>query len=205
MKYSTSAKNVTSIDTEEAGESLSIFLSQQNDALARLRFEVYAILSSGGDLLVGSFFTSPPQATDPQGPPTRMVAYAVCPGAIGWVVYSSLAEPTVNKPGSESYGVDLGSSKGYSAPCGVYRVGQRYSYYAGATTDTSYTVVPGQKILSWSATAPSADGTVVLGTGRTIQVPKGQSVQAEPGSGLLMSESFIFTNVDWFIEFLESA
>ena len=205
MKYTTgNQNNFTAYDSEEAGESLAIFLSQTPGDSARLYFAVYAILSSGGQLLVGTFNSSPPIATDPQGQPTRLVAYASCPGAVGWTVRHGLAASYIGGV-HESYGVDLGSSKGIVSPSGVTRVNQRYNYAAGQTTDTSYTVAPGQKILSWTAVAPSTAGSVQLGTGQVIQVPAGAAVQAEPGSGLLAAENFTFTNVDWFIEYLESA
>lgn len=204
MKYSSSNQNnFTQYDSEEAGESLAIFLSQDPSDVARYRFDVYAILSQGGNMQIGTFFTSPPTATDPLGNPTRLVAYGSCPGAIGWTVRHRLAE--VGSANGESYGVDLSSSRGIVSPAGVTRVNERYVYASGQTTDTGFTINPGQKVISWSAVAPSANGTVQLGTGQVIQVPAGTSVQGEPGDTFLDAEAFVFSNVDWFIEILESA
>lgn len=186
-------------DGGDAGEGLAIFLGENFDSTARYEFLVEAITDQG-KLQVGRFSTSPPGATTPAGSPTRMVAGAVCPGAKGWAVSVT---PT-NKQ-DQTAELILASSRCCTSPIGVSRVAERYIYISGPSAiSTVYNVLPGQKILSWSALA-TADGSVALGTGSPIVVPAGASVSGEPMSGLLMIESFTFVNCDWFIELLESA
>lgn len=190
------------------GEGLAVFFSQNPADVGRYRFSVSAITDQG-TLLVGTFYSSPPSATSPTGQLTRMLAGAVIPGATGWAVDVACMNPAT--AGDETADIILVSSKCCTGPIGVSRVNQRYLYYAGSAIPgpTTIQILAGQVIKSWAATAPGAIGAVTLNfvsTGNTIIVPAGLSVSAEPGNQFLgNSQSITFTNVDYFIEILESA
>lgn len=181
------------------GEGLGIFLSQDSLSTVRYVFDVKA-KTDQGDLLVGSFVSSPPTATTPRGQPSRLVAVASCPGAQTWSVEIQALLGS-NAP-AEYADVVLASS---IAPFGggLQRVSERYAYRAGV--GGSLPIVPGQRLLTWSAIAGAVAGSVQLGAGDVIPVPANSSVQAEPGKGLLSVQNLTFTNVDWFVEYLESA
>lgn len=187
----------------DGGEGLAIFLTQKNTDVSRYRFNVIA-KTSQGPLEVGVFFSSPPTCILPTGSPTRMVAGAVCPGAESWDVYVTCAD---QNPADETALVVLTSSKCCTSPIGVTRVSERYAYFAGKTPALStFNVLPGMRILSWSAVASQGvDGSVDLGASPVIIVPSGFSVSGTPGQGLFDTEAFSFTNCEWFIEYLESA
>lgn len=191
-----------SFNGEGAGEGLAIFVSQDTNAVGRYRIVVKAITDQT-TYTVGEIFVSPPTATDPHGLTSRMVAAAVCPGVTGWTVQVRCMNAEIP---DETLDIILTSSKCCTAPVGCTRVGERYLYHSGAASaSTVYSVLPGQKILSWGVLSPSVAGSVTLGTGDTIPVPAGAGVSGEPRSALLIAESFTFVNVDWFIELAESA
>lgn len=73
------------------GVSIAISLSQRADSMAVWRFQVYA-QTNEGKRLVGEFTTRPPGAGDP---PSRVVAFASCPGAFDWRVVPFGPAPTV--------------------------------------------------------------------------------------------------------------
>lgn len=195
------------LDDETAGEGLAIFFSQGLADIDRWKIEVYAKLSTGQELLVGFFFVSPPSATTPKGPPTRQVAAAVCPGAKSWSVVVS---PVVGSQAAstETADITLISSKCCTAPVGVTRVNERYIYRAGSAIPgpVALTIEAGKTIKSWSAIAAGTGaGSIQLGTGNTIPLPNGDSVSADPNIQLPDTDTLTFTNVDYFVEMLESA
>lgn len=191
-------------DDESAGEGLAIFLSQRAQDTVRWRIEVYAILNHA-ELLVGVFYTSPPLATNPNGSPTRMVAGAVCPGAISWKVMVSAAEGWQNAP-QETADLTLASSRCCTAPIGVTRVGERYAFATGAGSGSTLTLKPGQTVKSLSAIATTGAASVQIGfTGGTIIIPNGVRVEFGPMPNLAPEALITFANVDWVVEFLESA
>ncbi len=197
------------LDDSNAGEGLAIFFSQGLTDEGRWRLEVFAELDDGRDLLVGTVFISPPTATNPIGPPTRQVAAAVCPGAKSWSVLAVNALNT-QSGASESADINLYSSKCCTAPVGLSRVNERYGYKANTTPGGSQlaSLLPGQTITRITAFGLVGGGTVVLGPGNTITVAAGVSINLEPKALIRLTTGFpdiTFTNVNWLIEFLESA
>ena len=197
------------LDDGDAGEGLSIFLSQDLESVTRWHFEVYAKLDNSSELFVGDFLTTPPDGTTPAGRPTRMVAFAVCPGAVNWsvIVYpeagSEAAEPEVCN-------VTLASSKCCTAPAGVTRVGERYSYRSGDTASGSsgltFTVLPGRVITSIGVIGKAPGGTVQLGIGNdVITVPTGMTLNLEPQAPMGPGTVISFTDALWTIEYKDSA
>lgn len=194
------------LDDGDAGEGLSIFLSQDLESVTRWHFEVYAKLDNSSELFVGDFLTTPPDGTTPAGRPTRMVALAVCPGAVNWsvIVYpeagSEAAEPEVCN-------VTLASSKCCTAPVGVTRVGERYSYRAGAAPGPAvFTVLPGRVVTRIQALALAPGGSVQLSAGDDlITVATGTTLVLEPKAPLPAGNQITLTNVNWSIEYLDSA
>jgi hypothetical protein len=194
------------LDDSNAGEGLSIYLSQSSDAQARWNFEVYAKLDSGENYYVGQFDTTNPGGTTPPGKPTRLVAIAVCPGATSWSV---IVTPSVGAQAApnEVANVTLSSSKCCTAPAGLQRVGERYSYRAGvAVGAVPFIVTPGRVITRITALGVAPGGSVQLGTGEDIvTVPAGVTVVFEPKAPLFSSAHITLTNVNWQIEYLDSA
>ncbi len=197
-------------DGEKAGEGLAIFFSQGALDVARYRFQVSADVDQG-TLQLGVFYSSPPSATTPTGPLTRAIAMAVCPGATGWSVDVLRVDVPAEGPlTQETANLILSSTKCCTAPVGVTRVGERYVYGAGDSLGGADTVVvpAGRVIKSWSAVASGGtDGAVQMppAIGPIIAVPAGFSVSAEPGAAFIGIESILFTNVEYFIEYLEGA
>lgn len=202
------------LEGSNSGEGLSIFFSQSENDEVRWRFDVYAKLDTGAELLVGWFYVSPPSATDPKGPQTRQVGAAVCPGAKTWSVCVSPAlgsQVVLN----ETADISLHSSKCCTAPVGASRVGERYGYLAGTATGITQLVnslLPGRTVTSIAAVGLTGGGTVQINAGPVITVPEGvgmsldpraliQKIDASTGSSPVIT----MTNVVWVIEFLESA
>ena len=193
-------------DGQDAGEGLAIFFSQGPEDVSRFRFQVKAITSEG-TLQVGQFFSSPPNATSPTGPLTRMLAAAVCPGAKSWAVDITCEDSSVTPETAE---VRLVSSKCCTAPVGVTRVGERYLYVAGNVLGgtTTFQIPIGRKLTSWGVVASGVgNGSVQLSanTADIITVPNGFTAGAEPKAQFDGRESITFTNVTYFAEFLEGA
>lgn len=201
----------SALDTQHAtfdgsggGEGLAIFFSQEGGAIARYRFQVSAI-TNDGTLQVGTFYSSPPNATIINGNLTRLLAIAVCPGAISWAVdirRMVIGEGALSKETAE---VTLASSKCCTGPAGVRRVDERFAYHAGAGAGT-VTLLAGQTVTGISAVGTGPGGTVIIGGGDTITVTTGIGMSLEP-KGLISPgvPAIAFTNVDWVIEYLESA
>ncbi len=187
-------------DGSDAGEGLSIFFSQNGDSAARWRCLVQAFLGEGV-YDVGEFYISPPLATVRPGRLSRMVAGAVCPGATSWSVELSAVPDTEGLIPAETGDVILGSSKCYSAP-GVNRVAERYAYHAGV--NGNFTVLPGMKVTGIAGISTGA-GTIVIAGGNTITVPNGTSANLSPEGSIAPNSVIAFTNIDWVIEYLESA
>jgi len=202
------------LDDGNAGEGLAIFFSQSESDEVRWRFDVYAKVDTGAELLVGWFYVSPPSATDPVGPLTRQVGAAVCPGAITWSVAVSpaLGSQSANP---ESNDIALVSSKCCTAPVGVTRVGERYGYLADTApgiTQTILTILPGRTITSIAAVGLALGGTIQINGGPTITIPAGSGFSLEPKAliqkldgAVNPSPTIAFNNVNWTIEYLESA
>ncbi len=189
-------------DGSDAGEGLAIFFSQNGDSTARWRCLVQAFLGEGV-YDVGEFYISPPLATARPGRLSRMVAGAVCPGATSWSVELSAVPDSEGLIPAETSDVILGSSKCYSAP-GVNRVGERYKYHAGTGTQ-NFTVLAGMKVTGIAAFGLGGGGTIVIAGGDTITVPAGVGMNLAPGVSISPNSIINFTNVDWTIEYLESA
>lgn len=194
------------IDGGEVGEGLAIFFSQDATTSVRWRLEVSASLDDGSERLVGSFYVSPPLATNPLGALTRQVAAAVCPGAKSWSVVCYAAGGPIAAP-EQGASIELASSKCCTAPVGLSRVSERYGYYAGVVggVAASINLLPGQTVTRISATATGA-GFVTIGAGQTVLVPVGTSAVLEPRAPIPQIVAAIsFTNVNYVVEYLESA
>lgn len=187
-------------DGAEAGEGLAIFLSQNSNAASRYRFLVKAMIGQG-IFQVGTFYSSPPNATTPTGQLTRMVAAAVCPGATSWAVDVSSAD---DSPVDETAEVILSSSKCFTSPVGVSRVSERYSYLA-SNTNVAFTLPPGRVATRISLTALAGGGTFRIDANPIINVPAGVTVALEPKADLNVEPLLTFNNLSWFVECLESA
>ncbi len=199
---SKAAAQFCALDDCTAGEGLAIFFSQGLTDVTRWKFEVYAHLDTGQDLLCGSFFVSPPNATNPVGAPTRQVGAAVCPGAQSWQVIVSAAAGSQSAE-QESADITLTSSKCCTAPVGVSRVGERHGYLAGGIS-ASFNLFPGRTVTRISATG-TPGGSMQFNGGDIINVPAGLTVVLEPKAPMLLGPLLTFTNVTWLVEYLESA
>ena len=192
-----------SYDGADAGEGLAIFLSQNGNAVSRYRFLVKAMLSEGV-YQVGVFYSSPPAIAGDAvvGPLSRMVAGAICPGATSWTVDVSCADLTVTP---ETADIILASSKCFTSPIGVTRVSERYAYHSGTGVQT-LTLLPGQTVTGIGAFGLAGGGTIVIDAGNTIIVPDGVGIGLDPKAMVRSATPAIsFTNVDWIVEYLESA
>ncbi len=193
-----------SLDDEDSAEGLSIFFSQEGGAVSRFRVRVKARIDQGL-YDVGEFYTSPPLATAPPGRLSRMVAAAVCPGAVGWALEINLiTQPNQESIPEEVADIVLASSKCCTAPVGLSRVGERYQYAAGTGT-VNYSVLAGQKITGIGAIGLTGGGSIVINGGATILVPEGISANPEPKAPIPPNSVIVFTNVDYAVEYLESA
>ncbi len=202
MRINSKARTqIATFDGALAGEGLAIFLSQGATDAARYRFVVKA-MNSQMTLQVGEFYSSPPNATLPNGGLSRMIAAAVCPGVESWTVEITCAQDI---PPAETADVTLLSSKCCTAPVGVTRVAERYTYVTGTVTG-SFPVPAGKTVKSFSAIAGAIDGAVQIGPGNIITVPAGSTVSGTPGAAFIGNNvQLAFTNVVYFVEFLESA
>ncbi len=191
------------LDDSDAGEGVAIFFSQKETDAVRWQFDVYAKVDTGAELLVGTFFVSPPSITTPPGATTRQVGAAVCPGAKTWTVcaYPAAGPQAVT---NETANITLTSSKCCTAPVGVSRVGERYSYRAG-NSPAVFAVLPGRVVTRIYAQSTGA-GTVTVGAGSdVITVPVGTILVLEPKAPIPANTQISFVNINWTVEFLESA
>lgn len=189
-------------DDADAGEGVAIFFSQNGDSVCRYRVLVQAMIDEGV-YDMGEFYISPPLATARPGRLSRMVAGAVCPGATSWAVEVSAVEADVPIP-PETAEVILASSKCCTSPIGVTRVGERYNYKALNGTG-NFVVQPGMVVTGIATTGLSGGGTWSIAGGDSIAVPAGSSVNLAPEVPLSPGSFIAFVNVDWVIEYLESA
>ncbi len=198
---------IASLDDSNSGEGLSIFFSQNGDSTARYRVLVKARIDVGL-YDIGEFYISPPLATPLRpGRPSRAVAMAVCPGAIGWSVHVSAVPDEEGEIPPETADILLASSKCCTAPCGVTRVAERY-YYASADNEgilSNFVVKPGMRVTGIAALGYSGDGTVVVNGGDIILVPDGITANLEPGVSIAPNALIEFNNVNWIVEYVESA
>jgi len=215
---SKSGTQFAAIDDADSGEGLAIFFSQDGDAIGRYRVLVKALIDQG-IYDMGEFFISPPDIAStlpvptaaPFGRLSRMVAAAVCPGAIGWSVEVTpyFQVGTVNEPEApeELADIVLASSKCCTAPVGVNRVGERYVYIAGTAVGppTQYAVLPGQTVTGIACIGSAGGGSFTIDGGSTMLVAAGISVNFEPKAPIPPNAIIEFTDVTFAIEFLESA
>ncbi len=191
------------LDDADAGEGLSIFFSQAASDIVRWRLDVYARLDSGVELAVGTFWVSPPPSAFPFDRLTRLVAIVVCPGAVSWSVTCAAQTPETNEDAT----IELFSSKCCTAPAGVKRVSERYSYYSGIAggAPVAQPILAGQTITRIVANGTGAGG-VSSSFGPLITLAVGQTVTLEPKALTNFGATSIsFLNCNWVIEYLESA
>lgn len=90
------------------GDALSIGLSQQSNSIAVWTLEVFVKYHQQGLYKLGQIVTTAPGGAQP---PSRIVGFAFCPGAKGWVVRATC--PTVG----EIADIEIDSSKyGFGNP-----------------------------------------------------------------------------------------
>lgn len=196
-----------SFDGSEAGEGLSIFVSQPPTAVGRWRLTVKAITNQN-TYTVGELYISPPTATAPAGRTSRMIGGAVVPGVTGWTVECLCLGDGTGAIPNEEMDIFLTSSKCCTAPIGASRVAERYSYLAGSSVaPVNIAMKPGQTITRISLFGLGGGGTAVINSTATITVPAGATVVFEPKAPIpqLASQVLAFTNINWVVEFLESA
>lgn len=191
------------LDDSDSGEGLAIFCSQDGNAACRWRVLVKARIDQGlYDM--GEFYISPPiVAAAPAGRLSRLVAIAVCPGAIGWSVEMSAVKGAEAIP-YETADIILASSKCCMGSAGLERVSERYGYVSGTGTQ-NFTVLAGMKVTGIGAIGLTGGGSIVINGGNTILVPDGISANPEPRGPIPPNSVIAFTNVDYTVEFLESA
>lgn len=193
-------------DGAAAGEGLAIFFSQNGDSVCRYRCLVKAMIGEGV-FDVGEFFISPPGVTSIPGRLSRMVAGAVCPGATSWAIQiSAIPSNDEETIPAETADIILSSSRCCTSPIGVTRVGERYNYVADSSPSglSTFTVRAGMTITGVAAIGLTGGGTIDLG-GDSIVVPEGISMNMEPKAPLVPNQLITLSNVDWVIEYLESA
>lgn len=199
---------VAALDDTDCGEGLSIFFSQNGDDTVRYRFLV-KVKTDQGLYDIGEFYSSPPLATPTRpGRLSRMLAAAVCPGAVGWSVEVE-AMPAVGVEVAippEVAKIILNSSKCCTAPVGVHRVNERYLYSAGSVAvATNIVVPPGRTVTGIAVIGHTGGGIVSVGGGDTITVPENVSMNLQPGAHLPPNALISLDDVDYVIEYLESA
>jgi hypothetical protein len=111
---------------------------------------------------------------------------------------------------NEVCNVELTSSKCCTAPVGLTRIGERYSYRSGDTDSGSsgltFTVIPGRVITSIGVIGKSPGGTITVGIGNdVIAVPTGMTLNLEPKAPIPDGSVITFTDALWTIEYLDSA
>jgi hypothetical protein len=191
-----------SFDGAGAGEGLAIFFSQNGNASARYRVLVQAMIGEGV-YDVGEFYISPPIITTAiPGRLSRMVASACCPGATSWTVEVS-AVPAPDTIPAETADIILASSRCY-APFGVYRVGERYDYNSGSG-NANFVSLPGRRVTGIAGYGLGGGGSIQIPGRPLITVPAGISVALAPEASLLPNATVVLTNLDWVVEYLESA
>lgn len=94
---------------ELLGDYLSIHLSQPAASVAVWKLVVF-VLTSQGEMALGSFSTTAPGGLQPAA---RVVGFAFCPGATGWKVVAS------SSTADDIADLFLSSSKGSGAVFGV--------------------------------------------------------------------------------------
>ncbi len=198
---------LATLDDSDAGEGLAIFFSQGGESVVRYRFVVFARID-GGLYRVGEFYSSVPLATPIPGALTRMIAGAVCPGAIGWSVEVTAIwtlegddqEPVIV---SETADIVLASSKCF-AQIGLTRVAERYNYDSGNGT-ASFVVLAGMKVTGIAAIGHAGGGNFVIGSGSVVEVPANAGANLSPETSIAPNTVISFTDCDWVVEYLESA
>lgn len=191
------------LDDADSGEGLAIFLSQGGDSVCRYRFLIKARIGDG-TYDVGEFYSSPPLATTVPGRPSRMIAGAICPGAEAWSIEVSAVGDEDDEIVAETANVVLSSSRCCANP-GVNRVGERYQYATGTGASSNFLVLAGMKVTGISAFGLTGGGLVIIGSGDTIIVPEGVGANLAPQASISPNTSIDFTDVDWIVEYLESA
>ncbi len=194
------------LDDSDAGEGVAIFFSQAADSEQRWRLDIYARLDTGADSLVGTVYVSPPNASNPQGPLTRQVAAAVCPGAKSWSVAVNAALITGQTAANEYAAIELTSSRCCTAPVGVSRVSERYGVIASvANAPQTLNILPGQTVTEITAVGHGGGGTITV-LGVSIAVAAGATVRLNPKALIPAGVNALgFNGVDWSVEYLESA
>jgi len=195
------------LDDGDQGEGLAIFLSQSATDTTRWKLEVYAKLDNGAELLVGTFYTSPPIATLPVGSLTRLVAIAAVPGVAKWSVCARPAGGPV-AAAQESADLTLTSSHAWPGPSGVVRAGERYAYTTdhGGGGGSSFTVLPGQRVISWTCQSDGGLAALQISGGLTAVIPIGAKLEGSPdGAAMPPGTVFAYTNAYFFCELAESA
>lgn len=196
------------LDDDNSGEGVAIFFSQSATDVVRWKLEVYAKLDRGGELLVGTIYTSPPSATNPVGPLTRLVAIASVPGVERWAVCARAAEGPVEAE-AETADLNLASSKSWPGIGGVKRTGERHTSFAdhGGGGGSQFVLAPGQRVIRWTCRSDGALGALTISGGiGTAVIPIDSALEGSPGEADMPPGTvFAYGNAYFFIELAESA
>lgn len=183
-----------SIRDEGGRGGLSIALSQPKGSDARWKFSVRGDTKEG-IFPLGEFITSPPGKQL-----TRIVAIANCPGVNYWDLLVSLIDGDFD---DSEVSLAIGDMTGES---GLVRVAERYKQYSGAAAG-AVSILPGETVLGWTASAGAAGGTVTINSFGAITIPVSGSMTG--GGGGLIEGPVTFTfggNItSYLIEVAESA
>jgi hypothetical protein len=197
-----------SLDNDLAGNGVSLIMSQSADATARWRFKILGQSSDGTIFTVGYVYSSPPNATEEPGVPTRLLAIAYVPGVVRWTVEVDVVLVEGVEPEAACQ-VWLESNKYNGGILGLRRVGERYHPFSGV--DGAVVLKYGQYPTSWAAVCGAAPGTLAIQRGAElivqIEIPANTAASGEiPPGSMFGGVSFNFTDTESYIlETLESA
>lgn len=172
-----------SIQDPDCKGGLTIFFSQNSETQAHWRFTVKA-RTDEGLFNLGTFCTSLPANTT--GPanrttPGRVVAIANCPGAKDWTVSVTRAEAVLDSdpPDWPEVSLAVGESIG---PPGLVRVAERYTHYSGVAGAVA--LLPGDRVVGWSAIAGGGGGTLTIDALPAIVIPANATAAGSTGGNL---------------------
>lgn len=190
------------IDDPDSRGGLTIYLSQPVNGIS-WNIKVYA-KADEGLFELGRFTTSIPQQIVGQDVRTlsRVVAIANCPGAKSWTLEIARADSD-DEPDHSKLSMAVGCCIG---PPGVTRVGERYRYYTGV--DGLAQILPGDRIVGWTAIAGPLGGSVVFAPSALLPVviPPNASLSGSTGGNQEGLVNMIFAGtLSYIIEVARSA
>lgn len=194
-----------SIADPDCKGGLSIFFSQDPETDAHWRFTVKA-KTDEGLFNLGTFCTSLPANTLPplnRTTPGRVVAIANCPGASEWTVSVTRAETDASATDGDWPEVSLAVGECIGPP-GLVRVSERYTHYSGVAG--AVVLLPGDRVVGWSAVADPVGGTVTIGGLPAIIIPPNATAAGSTGGNLEGPVTMTFAGtIAYLVEIARSA